>query len=428
MEFHQFSGRRTLHPGAVPCIFKCWEGVPHLKSIPKPTRPLNALQLARFCKPMAQSSSAEHCESDDICVTSEDVVADKKAPCTSSFEHLKKEIEELKNKIKLLTVENHRLETALHNSEFSIENVKDCDVCFYTGFPNREVFKSLLKYVNPGPNGENLVNVRQTSSSHQNTGTKIGRPRKLSVENQFFLFLCRVRLGLFERDLSYRFSVSVTTVSNTVVSWSNFLYLRLGSINIWPSKQVVINTMPDSFKDKYPDTRVIIDATEIKIEMPSSLMLKSQSYSNYKSTNTLKGLIGITPAGNISFVSQLYTGSISDRELTIRSSILKNSFDPGDRVLADKGFEIQDLLDQINVKLNIPPFLGQQGQMTDDDVFETQQIAAERIHVERAINKVKNFHIFDSVIPMSLTGSINQIWTVCAILTLFQNPIISVPN
>ncbi|XP_070536915.1 uncharacterized protein [Ptychodera flava] len=281
MEFHQFSGRRTLHPGAVPCIFKCWEGVPHLKSIPKPTRPLNALQLARFCKPMAQSSSAEHCESDDICVTSEDVVANKKASCTSSFEHLKKEIEELKNKIKLLTVENHRLETALHNSEFSIENVKDCDVCFYTGFPNREVFKSLLKYVNPGPNGENLVNVRQTSSSHQNTGTKIGRPRKLSVENQFFLFLCRVRLGLFERDLSYRFSVSVTTVSNTVVSWSNFLYLRLGSINIWPSKQVVINTMPDSFKDKYPDTRVIIDATEIKIEMPSSLMLKSQSYSNY---------------------------------------------------------------------------------------------------------------------------------------------------
>lgn len=57
--------------------------------------------------------------------------------------------------------------------------------------------------------------------------------------------------------------------------------------------------------------------------------------------------------------------------------------------------------------------------------LETQQIAAERIHVERAINKIKNFHLFDQVIPLSLAGSINQLWTVCGLLTLFQKPIIS---
>lgn len=93
--------------------------------------------------------------------------------------------------------------------------------------------------------------------------------------------------------------------------------------------------------------------------------------------------------------------------------------------MADKGFDIQDLLDPIGVKLNIPPFLHMQDQMTSEDVIQTQQIASERIHVERAINKVKNFHIFDQVIPLSLSGSINQIWTVCGLLTLFQNPIIS---
>ena len=93
--------------------------------------------------------------------------------------------------------------------------------------------------------------------------------------------------------------------------------------------------------------------------------------------------------------------------------------------MADKGFEIKDLLDDIAVSLNIPPFLRGQDQMPQDDVVDTQQIASLRIHVERLINKIKNFHIFDSVIPLSLAGTINQIWTVCALLTLFQKPIIS---
>lgn len=100
-------------------------------------------------------------------------------------------------------------------------------------------------------------------------------------------------------------------------------------------------------------------------------------------------------------------------------------FQAGDSLMADKGFDIQDLLDPISVKLNMPPFLHMQDQMPVQDVLETQQIAAERIHVERAINKIKNFHLFDQVIPLSLAGSINQLWTVCGLLTLFQKPIIS---
>ena len=87
--------------------------------------------------------------------------------------------------------------------------------------------------------------------------------------------------------------------------------------------------MPESFKFKYKETRVIIDCTEIKVEMPSSLVLKSQTYSNYiKGTcaHTLKGLVEISPSGSIAFLSQLYTGSISDREITERCGILNMPF------------------------------------------------------------------------------------------------------
>ena len=75
--------------------------------------------------------------------------------------------------------------------------------------------------------------------------------------------------------------------------------------------------------------------------------------------------------------------------------------------------------------MSIPAFVGKDDQMSPEDVFHTQQIASERIHVERAINKVKNFHGFDGPIPLSMFGSVNQMWTMCGLLTLFQNPIIS---
>lgn len=35
------------------------------------------------------------------------------------------------------------------------------------------------------------------------------------------------------------------------------------------------------------------------------------------------------------------------------------------------------------------------------DVVKTQESASLRIHVERAINKIKNFLIWDSVVPLS---------------------------
>ena len=230
---------------------------------------------------------------------------------------------------------------------------------------------------------------------------------------------------MFEIDLAVRFDVSVSCISNIIISWANFLYLRLGSLNIWPSKETICHTMPLSFKDQFPNTRVIIDATEIKVEIPSSLVLQSQTYFNYKSTNTLKGLIGISPSGHITFVSQLYTGSISDRELTERSGLLNLPFDHKDTIMADKGFDIQDILDNHGLKLDIPPFLRKQEQMSAADVATNQQIANKRIHVERAISKIKKFHIFDSPIPLTLAGTVNQLWTVCDLLTLFQNPIIS---
>ena len=305
---------------------------------------------------------------------------------------------------------------------FGIEDVRDSDksVCFYTGFPSYEVFEEVLKLLDVGENGENIIQYGSNPTSDT-----CAAKRKLSVENQFFLVMCRLRVGLFELDLALRFNISVSTVNRICISWFNYMYLKLGTIDIWPTKEQILANMPLLVQEKYPNLEWIIDAFEIGCERPSSLYIQTQTYSSYKSTNTVKGIVACTPAGHIGFISQLYTGCLSDREITERSGFLQQKHTSGAMWMVDKGFLIDDLAKPLGVIINMPAFAGLDDQMSPEDVVHTQEVASQRIHIERAINKVKNFHIFDRRIPISMWGSVNQIWTICALLTQFQNPIIS---
>ena len=137
--------------------------------------------------------------------------------------------------------------------------------------------------------------------------------------------------------------------------------------------------MPEVIREKFPDLGWIIDAFEMQCQRPSSLTLQSQSYSNYKSRNTVKGLVACTPSGQLGFISQLYTGNISDRELVLRSGFLQMPHNRGAVWLVDKGFQIQDLAEPLGVKVNMPAFVGKRKQMNADEVFRTQVIANVRI-------------------------------------------------
>ena len=93
------------------------------------------------------------------------------------------------------------------------------------------------------------------------------------------------------------------------------MYRRFKLLNIWPTKDQIINTMPTSVALKYPSLRVIIDCTEIKIPKPKGPANQQITFSNYKNCNTAKPLVGVSPAGAISFISDLYGGNISDKEI-----------------------------------------------------------------------------------------------------------------
>jgi len=150
------------------------------------------------------------------------------------------------------------------------------------------------------------------------------------------------------------------------------MYHSFKSTETFPSWNVVKKYMPEAFRKEYPNTRIIIDATEFFIERPTSLVSQSSTFSSYKNRNTVKVLIGITPSGAISFVSEAYEGSISDRKLVEVCGLLEK-LEPGDEIMADKGFTIQDLLVPLGVCLNMPPFLLANTQMPASDVFTTKR-------------------------------------------------------
>ena len=175
--------------------------------------------------------------------------------------------------------------------------------------------------------------------------------------------------------------------------------------------------MPLQFKEKYLSTLVIIDATEIFTSQSRLPKLQQMTFSNYEIHNIFKALVGISPGGAITFVSKLFPGSISDKKLTKRSGLL-DLLDRGDSVMADRGFNIEEDLITSGVRLNIPPFLRGKEQFDEDEIIITRRIASLCIHVERAMERIKKFHIFDRVPPASLTDIADRLFYVCCILSI----------
>uniref|UniRef100_A0A0K2V3N6 Uncharacterized protein n=2 Tax=Lepeophtheirus salmonis TaxID=72036 RepID=A0A0K2V3N6_LEPSM len=46
--------------------------------------------------------------------------------------------------------------------------------------------------------------------------------------------------------------------------------------------------MPDNFKSKFPNTRMILDATVVKINKPRNIAVHRAMWSSYKNSNTVK--------------------------------------------------------------------------------------------------------------------------------------------
>jgi hypothetical protein len=87
----------------------------------------------------------------------------------------------------------------------------------------------------------------------------------------------------------------------------------------------------------------------------------------------------------------------------------------GDDIMADRGFNIRHLLLPKTTSPNIPAF--SHGKvLSAKAVKRSRRVASVRIHIERAIRRMKTFKIISEIVPLKLRHCLNQIITIIAVL------------
>uniref|UniRef100_A0A3B3I479 DDE Tnp4 domain-containing protein n=1 Tax=Oryzias latipes TaxID=8090 RepID=A0A3B3I479_ORYLA len=233
--------------------------------------------------------------------------------------------------------------------------------------------------------------------------------------DSFWLLL--LRLGLLFTDLGKRFGVRKTTASEIFTFWRPILarFMR-EKVIVWLPRDTLNRIRPKTFNKNYPKATCIIDCTEVFVQRPKNLRKRSQTYSIYKHNNTCKLLYCLVPNGYVMFVSKLFGGRASDNFITKNSGFVHHLI-PGDEILADLGFTIKDILPP-GVSLALPAFTRGRKELSDHEVTSTRRLANVRIHIERAIRRLKGFKILCHVISGMLQSV--EIVSICAGLCNLQ--------
>nr|XP_054760877.1 uncharacterized protein LOC129267165 [Lytechinus pictus] len=362
-------------------------------------------------------------------------------PSTSSSENCsecsKKEdqLMEMNGKLKKLEQKVKNLKRLPKRSvSYDITNVvlkSDKTVKDYTGIESRDKFEALHTYVEPRVKKLRYWTGTKKESSPRSsprakrirTPQKPGPARSLNSRQEFILVLMKLRLALTVSFLAGLFHITSSTVSQIFNTWIKFLAADLKPLIHWPDKLSIQMTMPKSLQKKYQHLRCTLDCTEVFIGRPRNLANQARTWSDYKKHNTVKFLVAIAPNGMISFLSHAWGGRASDVLITRKSGILE-LIDPGDVVLVDRGFLIKEDLLLRGAKLEMPPPSKGKEQQTPGDVAKTKKIANARIHVERAIGRIKWFGILKETLPISLVPLIDDIVVVCAALVNLRSPLV----
>jgi len=128
----------------------------------------------------------------------------------------------------------------------------------------------------------------------------------------------------------------------------------------------------------------------------------------------------MAPHGAVTFVSPLFAGSVSDKQIFVESGLVP-LLRPDMAIMVDRGFFVDDC---VPCRVYRPAFLAGRAQMPADEVRETQSIAhlsVKRVHVECIICRLKENKFFDTVIPLNMFGNINQLYVVACLLLNYQS-------
>ncbi|XP_002409986.3 uncharacterized protein LOC8025694 [Ixodes scapularis] len=251
------------------------------------------------------------------------------------------------------------------------------------------------------------------------------RSGTMNTGDQVLMTLMRLRLCLLYGDLARRFHIPVAQVGRVFRKLMNILAGIFSKVIAWLPKEEILATLPAQFiEGGYANTTAIIDCTEAPLQMPKRLFARGQSFSYYKGRNTVKFLITVAPSGVVKLVSCAYGGRASDKHIVDESGFVEY-LSHNDHIMADKGFSLSTEMKEEGVKLNVPAFTRGRKQISEMEATVSRRISRLRIHVERAIGRIKTYRILKQPLAIHPKKIMNKIVQVCAGLCNLKGPLIA---
>lgn len=289
-----------------------------------------------------------------------------------------------------------------------LDTLKDDDkkMKFFTGLTYLN-FIALFNFLGPAT----------ASLKYWNRSTK---PANTHPLEELLITLIRLRRGYCFYTMTYFFKLSETALHCIFSTWLQLLYCHFNSQTqkMFPDRSVLKKIMPKSFKG-FENVRCSVDCTEFFVQMPKDLSQQGNLHSHHKNHCTFKCLIAVDLNGTAVFISNLYGDGVSEREIFEKCGIL-NHLNPGDLLIVDRGFTVEDLLMSRQVHMNIPPSKGRD-ELTPQEELLTRKIAKARINVVRFNERIKKFRLISGIMPLNMTPLATQAVFVAGCLVNFQN-------
>lgn len=215
--------------------------------------------------------------------------------------------------------------------------------------------------------------------------------RNLDTIYIVFLVLRKLKLNGSFDILGHVFHISVSQAAKIFRKHLPFLSDHLQELIVWPSSNSIKKTLPVGFRKSFRKVETIGDCLEIEIQKPTSAFAQALKWSSYKSANTIKYFVSITPNGIYNFCSKGYGGRTTDEMITSNCGYL-NVVRPHTEVMVDRGFKkIEPMVLSRKATLVRPPSVSASQKLSKKDFLSARKIAGLRIHVEREIRRIREF-------------------------------------
>ena len=185
----------------------------------------------------------------------------------------------------------------------------------------------------------------------------------------------------------------------------------------------------------YPDGAILIlDGTYIYCQKSANNMLQRRTYSTHKGRSLVKPMLVVTTIGYIVLCLGPYFADYQNNEAEITKYIVYSNeeninqrLEKSDIIVIDRGFrDALDYLQKYEYRKFMPAFLDRSSKQFPTRIGnETRIVTKIRWIIESANGRIKQWRIFDKVLPNSLLKSVGDLVAiVCALQNAYGAPFI----